>query len=225
MKMRLEDKKRAINLRLQGKTYNEIRATIPNLSKSTISGWLRNLEFSQKQKINLEKHLEKIANSSREKSAWTRRNKRQEKIKIILAEAKKEYSILSKKPFFLMCLSLYWAEGNKKGGQFQFTNSDPCAIKAIMKWLLKTCKIPKKDIKIRLYTHKIFSDENYEKFWSKVTNIPISDFQKTIFKDTPHKIKKNTNYKGCIQLRVLKSELQWKVLEWTQQLIKEYRLD
>ena len=223
--MRLEDKKRAIGLRLQGKTYKEIRSSIANLSKSTISGWLKDIEFSPKQRKNLEKHILEVKNIAREKSNLERSKKRQERIQKILKNAKKEYLRLSKSPFFLICLSLYWAEGNKKSGQFQFTNSDPCAIKAIMRWLLKTCKIPKKDIKIRLYTHKIFSNENYEKFWSGVTGIPIHNFQKTIFKDTPHKIKKNTNYKGCIQLRVLKSALQWRVVGWMQELVKEYRLD
>lgn len=225
MKMRLEDKKRAIDLRIQGKTYNEIISSIPNLSKSTISGWLKDLKLSQKQKQNLEKHIEENAHSAREKSNWMRSKKRLDGIQKIFEEAKKEYLHLSKNPFFLVCLSLYWAEGNKKSGQFQFTNSDPCAINAIMRWLLKTCKIPKKDIKIRLYTHKIFSNENYEKFWSGVTGIPISDFQKTILKDIPHKIKKNPNYKGCIQLRVLKSALQWKVIAWIQLLVKEYQLN
>ena len=59
-----------------------------------------------------------------------------------------------------------------------------------MRWLRKICKISEDEIKIRLYTHKIFLNENYEKFWSEITAIPISNFQKTIYKDTPHKSKK-----------------------------------
>ena len=225
MKMRLEDKRKAISLRLRGKTYNEIIAIIPNLSKSTISGWLKNLEFNPKQKQNFEKHLEKISRSAREKSNWARSEKRRERIQKITENAEKEYPILSKNPFFLICLSLYWAEGNKKTEHFQFTNSDSHAIKAIMRWLIKICKIPKEEIKIRLYTHRIFDYEKYENFWSKITDIPVSNFQKTIFKETPHTIKKNVNYKGCIQLRVLKSAFHWRVMAWMQKLVKEYRLN
>ncbi len=223
--MRLKDKKRAINLRLQGKTYNEIRTSIPNLSKSTISGWLKNIEFSPEQRQNLEKHLEEVVHSAREKSAWTKREKRRKRIQKIIKGAEKEYFHLSKNPFFLVCLSLYWAEGNKKTEHFQFTNSDPYAIKAIMRWLVKICKIPKDEIKFRLYMHRIYAHENCEKFWSEVTGIPISNFQKTIFKLTPHKIKKNIKYKGCVQLRVLKSAFYWRVMGWIQKLIKEYRLN
>jgi len=188
--MRLKDKKRAIDLRLKGKTYNEIRASIPNLSKSTISGWLKNIKFSLDQGQNLEKHIKEVKNIAREKSNLKRNEKRRIRIQEILENAKEEYLLLSKNPFFLICLSLYWAEGNKKTEHFQFTNSDPCAIKAIMRWLRKICKISEDEIKIRLYTHKIFLNENYEKFWSEITAIPISNFQKTIYKDTPHKSKK-----------------------------------
>jgi len=223
MKMRLKDKKRAVDLRLQGKTYSEIISSIPNLSKSTISGWLKNIEFNSKQKQNLEKHIREVVHTAREKSNWARTKKRQERKKEVFRQAENEYAFLSKNPFFLVCLSLYWAEGNKKTeGQFQFTNSDPYAIKVIMRWLIKICKIPKNEIKIRLYTHRIFANENYEKFWSEVTGIPIASFQKTILKETPHKIKKNINYKGCIQLRVLKTAFQWKVTAWVQKLIREF---
>jgi len=225
MKMRLKDKKRAIGLRLEGKTYNEIRSIIPNLSKSTISGWLKNIEFNTEQKQNLEKHIGEVRNKARERSNLARGERRRERIQKIIKEAEKEYLNLSKNPFFLICLSLYWAEGNKKTEHFQFTNSDPRAIKAIMRWLIKICKIPISEIKFRLYMHKIYADEDCEKFWSELTNIPISNFQKTIFKPTLHKAKKNINYKGCVQLRVLKSAFHWRVVGWTKKLIKEYKLN
>lgn len=41
MKLRLADKQYAIDLRKQGYFYSEIIATIPNLSKGTLSGWLK----------------------------------------------------------------------------------------------------------------------------------------------------------------------------------------
>ena len=46
MKLGLEDKRKAIALRQDGYTNNEIRKIIPNLSKGTISGWLKNIELS-----------------------------------------------------------------------------------------------------------------------------------------------------------------------------------
>ncbi len=225
MKMRLEDKRKAIELRIQGKTYREIQFLIPNLPKATISNWLSNLRLTPIQEKVLKKHLKEVNYSAKVKSAWVKKEAKKERIKKYFHEAEKEYITLSKNPFFLICLSLYWAEGNKKTEFFQFTNSDPRAIKAIMRWLITLCGIPKKDIKFRLYMHKIYAHENPEKFWSKITKIPISDFQKTIFKETPHKIKKNIDYKGCVQLRVFKTGFYWKMVGWIQLLIKEYELD
>ncbi len=190
MKMRLEDKRRAINLRIQGKTYREIQSIVPNLPKATISNWLSNLKLTSEQEKILKKHLKEVNYNAKVKSAWVKKEAKKERVRKFFEEAEKEYHILSKNPFFLVCLSLYWAEGNKKTETFQFTNSDPCAIKAIMRWLVEICGIPKEKIKFRLFIHKIYEHENCERFWSQITGIPTSDFQKTIFKPTPHKIKK-----------------------------------
>lgn len=222
--MRLKDKNKAIQLRIKGKTYREILSTIPNLSKSTLSGWLKNLKLTKEEEKKLQNNIEKITNNARIKSAYTKKEQRVEKINNIFKLAANEYRQLSKNKLFLLGLTLYWAEGNKKTQQFQFTNSDPHAIKAMMLWLTKIHKIPKEKIKIRLYTHKLYANENCEEFWSQTTSIPITQFQKTIYKKTIHKIKKNPNYKGCIQLRILKSEFYWKTMGWLEAMVKDYKL-
>jgi len=224
MKLRLEDKYLAIALRRQGKTFSEIRAIIPNLSKGTLSGWLKNVKLTKEEETRLKKHLQEVIGNAWVKAAWTKRKKKRERIKEILEKAKKEYSSLFKNRLFLIGLVLYWAEGNRKTESFQFTNSDPAAIKAMLRWLTKVCKIPKEEIRFRIFIHKIYAHENCEKFWSKVARIPINNFQKTIYKPTPHKLKKNLEYKGCVQIRVFKSEFFWKVMGWLQNLIEEFRL-
>ena len=222
MKLRLEDKRKAIELRIQGKTFHEIRSNIPNLAKSTLSGWLRNVKLTKEQQERLRKNIEKVTYNARVKAAWTKKKEKQKRIKKILEEAGKEYSLLSKNPLFLVGLVLYWAEGGRKSEVFQFTNSDPSAVKAMLRWLNKICKIPKEKINFRIYIHKIYAYENCEAFWSKITGIPISNFQKTIYKPTPHKIKKNLGYKGRVQIRVFKIDLFWKVMGWIQKLIEEF---
>jgi len=198
MKMRLKDKQKSIRLRRQGKTYSEIMSLIPNLPKSTLSGWLKNVNLTKEEKERLFENIKKKNNSSRLKGFLTRRRKIKEGNRIIVFEAKKEFPKLSKDPFFLIGLALYWAEGNKKPPNFQFTNSDPIMIRAIIKWLKRFCGISKKEIKIRLFIHKIYAHENCKKFWSQITGLSLSQFQKTIYKLTQHKIKKNPDYKGCV---------------------------
>jgi len=149
--------------------------------------------------------------------------KKQERIQRIIRIAEKEYYHLSKNPLFLIGLILYWVEGSRKHEAFQFTNSDPSAIKAMIKWLTEIHKIPNEKIKFRVYIHKIYAHENCEKFWSNITDIPVKNFQKTIYKPTPHKIKKNQDYKGCVQIRVFNTEFFWKVMGWIQMLVKEFQ--
>ncbi len=64
----------------------------------------------------------------------------------------------------------------------------------------------KERVKFRIFIHKNYAHENCEKFWSKISGIPVSNFEKTIYKPTPHKLKKNLEYKGCVQIRVLRTE-------------------
>jgi len=223
MKLRLEDKRKSIELRIQGKSFREIRSIIPNLPKSTLSGWLRDVKLTSEQKRKLKRNIEKITYNARVKSAWTKKKKRQERIEKIIKEAKKEYICLSKNPLFLIGLILYWAEGGRKQELFSFSNSDPAAVKAMIKWLTGVFKIPKKEIKFRIFIHKIYAHENCEEFWSKITGIPVANFQKTIYKPTPHKLKKNLEYKGCVQVRIYKTEFFWKVMGWIQKLVEEFQ--
>lgn len=222
MALRLEDKQKAIKLRIEGKSYGEIRSIITNLSKGTLSGWLKSVKLTKEQEESLKRNLEKIGHSARIKSAWTKNKRRQERKEKALEAAGKEYSVLSKNPFFLVGLALYWAEGNKKTEVFQFTNSDPSAVKLILSWLEQFCGIPRRKVAFRVYIHKIYATENCEEFWSKITRIPVNNFRKTIYKPTPHKIKRNSDYKGCVQIRFANIELFWKVTGWIKNLIKEH---
>lgn len=222
--MRLKDKRKAIELRIQGKTYREIRSIIPNLSKSTLSGWIKNIELTSEQNKKLQKKINKIRYNARVKSAWTKKIKNQDKIKKIFCEAKKEYSKLSKNKLFLIGLVFYWAEGSKKTKVLQFTNSDPSAIKVMLRWMTDICGIPKNDIKIRLYIHKVYAHEKCEVYWSKITGIPVSKFKKTVYKPTVHKFKRNHDYKGCVQLSFLRVNYYWRTMGWIKALITDYKL-
>ncbi len=215
MKLRLEDKKKAISLRIEGKTYKEIMSIIPNLPKSTLSCWLRNVKLTKSQEKILAKNVKKIDYNARAKASWTRRQRNLARSKRIASLAKKESKKLLKNPLFLAGVVFYWAEGARKNASyFSFSNSDPDVIKIMMDWLVKFNKIPKDKIKIRLFIHKIYALENCEGYWSKITGIPASHFLKTIYKPTPHKIKKNINYKGCVQIRVYNADFFKKMKGW-----------
>src|SRR3972149_350754 len=180
MKLRIEDKKKSIELRRSGFTYKEIRDQIPNLSKGTISGWLKNIELSPEHKERIIKKVYSAGEKGRLKGAWTNKKKAIERINLIQQLAEAEFHQLFTNQLFIAAISLYWAEGSKKSRCFQFMNSDPRMIKLMLKWLRKL-GVPEKQIKIRIYTHKIYEKENPEKLWLKITNLPKERLLKTIF--------------------------------------------
>ena len=216
MQPRLEDKRKAIELRVQGKTFGEIRSIIPNLAKSTLSVWLRNVKLTPEQEKKLKRNIETTIYNARVKAAWAKKQKRIAQTKFIIKQAKKELPTLLKNPLFLIGLSLYWAEGSKTEERIQFANSDPRLIKIMVKWFKKICKVPERKIKVHIYIHKVYKNEECEKFWSKITNVPASKFGKTTYKPTPHKVKKNLDYKGVCRIDINDVNLFRRIMGWQQ---------
>jgi len=221
--MRLKDKFYAIKLRKQGKTHREIRERISNLSKGTLSGWLRYIELTPVQ----QKRVAKRANQGRMKARYlaakTHRENRIKRMNETIQGAKEEVSRLIRDPLFFLGVTLYWCEGTQKTGSFSFINSDPVIIKIMIRWLNDICKIPKKQVKFRLYIHKIYAHEECEKFWSKELRVPLSQIKIT-YKPTPHKVKRNPGYKGCLKVDAGGVELFRKFLGWKEGTLEHLKL-
>lgn len=212
----LKERHEAIKLRKQGKTYNEIREILGPIPKGTLSGWFKNIQLTAEQKKAIEKRIKDGGELGREKAAWANRNKRLMRIKRIKEEALQDWKDLNNHPLFIGGLLLYLAEGSKKNESFQFMNSDPNLIKLMMRWLSLTADVNHEDYQVRLYIHRPYADENLEKFWAKTLSLTFNQFAKTVYKPTPHNIKRNPKYKGCLRLTVKgrPSELYWRVMAW-----------
>lgn len=219
----LEIKTKAIFLRKQGKTYSEIQEALGPLPKGTLSGWLKMVELTEAQKERIQRKIIDRSTLGRQKGGWTNHQNRLTRISAIQTKARKEYDSLSSNNLFLVGIALYSAEGSRKTERFQFMNSDPFLIKIMLKWVKKFDIDSFKNIKMRLYIHKIYIHENHEKFWSDFLNIVPSQFYKTILKPTPHKVKKNPDYKGCLRIETSGSELYWKMMTWRELFYKEFK--
>ncbi len=201
MKARLEDKQKAIELRKKGLSYKEIQMKI-NVSKSLLSGWFKYLELSPEEENFLNLRMVERKDKGRISSIISNRNRRIAREVIVFEEAKKLFKNYKSQSLFLVGIALYWAEGSKRTGEFQFVNSDPQMITFMDKWIKKFMNIETNKIKKRLFIHKIPGYENINLFWASILNIPQDSFEKTIFKPTQHSIKKNPNYKGCLRLSI-----------------------
>lgn len=224
------DRALAIKLRKQGNSYNQINKQL-NIPKSTLSYWLSDLKISEKSK---EKILTRAHNLSIE--GLVRRNKNQtilakERALKIRKEARRESLKLMCDPLFLVGISLYWAEGYKKGAEgskwksIDFANSDPEMIRIIIRFFRKFLLTNDAKIKIQLMAHKNIEINSAEKFWSRLTKIPRSQFIKTccsLSKYSNGKRMANSLTHGTVHIRINDVKLFFRMIGWIDGLKEKF---
>ena len=94
-------------------------------------------------------------------------------------------------------------------------------INVMLSWIEKFWSVPRKDIGVRLFSHKLYAHERCEEQWSKEIAIPLSNFKKTIYKPTGLLVKKRPEYKGCLRVELGKTTNLRKML-FLQRMLLEY---
>ena len=186
----------AIKMRKNGYTYDEISSYVLK-SKSTISKWLKNIMLTSKTKNILKEkaiHNKQIVSKKLHQNAIDRSQKSYLWGSYIISQHK-----FNTFDYQLICSLLYWGEGSKTGNRVEFTNSDPEMIKIFIKSLILGFNIDINKIKANLHLHEHHSEAKQIKFWSKITNLPIENFNKTFWKQNSQKIIRK-GYPGCIRL-------------------------
>jgi transcriptional regulator with XRE-family HTH domain len=201
-------KTQAIHLRRKGKSYSEIKERV-KVSKSTLSGWLKDIELTREQESRLSKlQATGYAGAKKQQAASL---KHHEEIK---KNAECEAAELVKDPFFVAGLMLYWAEGSKNFGSVQFSNSDPAMIKIMMRWFRSFCAVSEDKFRISLFIHSLHTKEDCQKFWQDVTSIPPSQFYKPYIKPTIYSNRKNKLYEGTCRIIIHQRDLLSKIIGW-----------
>lgn len=186
---RFNDKQKVIELRKLGQSYNQIKKTL-NVSKSTLSGWLKDYPLSKERIRELRDWNEQRIEKYRE----TRRKQKEERLNKIYREQNKKIFPLNSRELFLAGLFLYWGEGTKSANaRINISNTDPVMIEFFIYWCKKSLSVPVN--KFRVYLH-LYSDMDAEKelqYWSKMLNISRNQFTKPYIKNS---LRSNINHKG-----------------------------
>ena len=208
--MKLTEKLTAIKLRKRGLSYKDILDKI-DVSKSSLSLWLRDIELTPKQQ-------EKLF-VGREKSRYFAGSKKKA-IRIlqtndIIDKSKREASSFIGSPLFLAGLSLYWAEGTKNSNEsVRFSNSDKAMIELMMRWFREICNVPEKKFRVQIHMHNLHCQPDLEKYWSHIVGVPRRQFYKTYIKETSLGQRKNILYNGTCTITVNSRELFRKIVGW-----------
>lgn len=203
-------------LRTKGHSLKEISNKL-DISKSTASLWCRDVILNQKQIHRLEKRSLQKSLKGRLAGALMNKNKRLSVIERFKNDGLNEIATLNDRELTLIATALYWAEGSKTSSRFIFVNSNPDMVCLMFRFLINVLKVPREDIRIGIQINQIhtYRINKVLKFWSKLLDLPISQFDKPYYtKAIPKKVYENMdNYYGIVRLKVLRSSsLQYKIL-------------
>ena len=172
-------RERAVSLRKNGESYNNIRKLLGIRSKGTLSNWFRGIKLPKKS-IELLAKNNKLAH---ERGLFTANKNRNVRIdnenKKAYTEGQNYIQPISKKELLLIGAVLYWGEGTKSernAASLTLSNSDPLMISVYMRFIREILKIPEEKIRAGIHIYPSISGDEAKKFWSKTTNLPENRF-------------------------------------------------
>lgn len=212
-----ELRQRAVAMRLDGRSYREITEAL-DVAKSSLSLWLRDVPMTEEHRRALQQRRAG-AGAKRAASLKARRVASERRVK---REAAQQIGALSGRELFIAGVVAYWAEGRKskpwsRGGQVDFVNSDATMIRLFLRWL-ELLGVPRQGLVLRVAIHERADVAGAERFWSRVTGIPLDQFRRaTLKRHNPKTIRKNVgpDYVGCLTITVRRStDLYRRIAGW-----------
>ncbi|MDO8474164.1 MAG: hypothetical protein Q7S62_01275 [bacterium] len=204
-------KPKAVRLRKAGKTYGEIKKILrESISKSTLSHWFRDIILTKIQQGRLQKRVSINIKRAQIKAWAVNKKRREEYIQNVRDRVRHFPNELRRKKSAKIALAmLYLGEGAKtNGGSLMFGNSDPSVI-CLFLHLLRYCyDIDEKKFRCTLQCRSDQNIEKLEKFWSRMTQIPPSQFYKArVDPRTIGKPSRNLEYKGVCRIDYFSGEI------------------
>lgn len=211
--MKIEERKKAIELRNQGLTYPEIGKLL-GVGRGTLSYWLRAIPYTPREETKNRRRESSIRNG------MLRRLRKIERVSIIKAAAKNEVNIISCESLKLLGAMAYWCEGSKtQDSVVKFTNSEAILIQFMMQWLRVVCEVPDNKFRIHLRVHPNVNHDEAKKYWSKITGVPLSQFFKVTTKVSESGGQRPNQLPfGIATINVCDTSLTYKVRGWIEAL-------
>jgi hypothetical protein len=186
---KLAEQQQARQLRRTGLPVAEIAAHL-GVAKSSVSLWVRDVEFSP---------LPRPPRGRRRDPNALQRRKRAE-IDRLVEEGRARIGRLSEREFLVAGVALYAGEGAKRDGAVKFANSDPRMITFHCAWLRRLFEIDEARLRVRLYLHEGLDLDASVAFWSELTGIPPSQFQKPYRAVPDPSIRHAKHMHGCVSI-------------------------
>jgi len=215
--MKVKEREKARRLRLQGKSMSQIIEET-GFSKSSVSMWTRDIVLTDSQKDGISKRGRSI--ESIEKRRISRMRNINQKRRVIIEAAKKDFPKLSYTDLKLIGAMIYWGEGCKVGHwSVRVANSDPIIIKVMMRFFREICNVPENKFRGHIHTFEDADVEKLEKHWSKIIKIPRKQFYKTYKKPSKASFQKRKTLPfGTLDLYVHDTNVFLKIRGWIERI-------
>lgn len=200
-----------IALRMNGKTYTEICENLQfSVAKSTISYWCKDVKLNSQSKQQIRQRMGVHLAKQRSLALKVNLAKRTTYLKEVENRVSNFSSHLENRSVGKIVLSiLYWCEG--KGSQsssLTFGNSNPEIIRLFLSTLRKNYDIDEKKFRCTLQGRADQKITKLEKYWSKITRIPLSQFYKArIDPRSVGKSSRKKNYKGVCRIDYFSADI------------------
>lgn len=195
---------RALELRLAGWSYKMIEAEV-GVSRSTLSGWLRNVTFAE-----YDPRVQQRVLQAQLKATQRNRLRREVADQRIRGEVAVEMGELladglSDRELFFLGLMLYWAEGAKTHGHVGITNSDPRLVQMFVLWLDRCFGVGLDHLRAHVHSYPDVDTDEAEQYWAAVIGIDRRQFYKAqIDRRTGKSVEKHGKLRyGTIHVRAL----------------------
>lgn len=206
-------KVRALKMRKAGTSLRSIEAKL-GVPRSTLSGWLKDVQLSREQREALHKRWLGALKLARLEAARWHNAQKASRLERAQQSAQEIVTRLPRIPEVteLALALLYLGEGNKTNTQTAMGNSDPEILVFFVFCLRELYCVPEQKIKCELHLRADQDPKKLVRYWSKVLDLPRSNFmsisidKRTLGKPT------YTDYKGVCLVRCGRVDIQRKLV-------------
>ncbi len=220
----IKDRKKVLHLRRKKKSYTEIQS-LTKISKSTLSNWLSEEDWSVKIKDELTEKSLRNYKANLLRSMEVMAEKKRIRHDAFRKEAQVAYMRFKNDPLFSFGLGLYWGEGDKKSGSMvAVTNTDPNILRVTVLFYRKYLNLDESKLRIALFLYRDINPDFAKEFWSKFLHVPKSQFIKIQVLESRAKLTKTKSKYGICCLYFSNTEFHIKIREWIRLLSLDMRV-
>lgn len=183
------EQERARELRARSWTLEEIARDL-GVSRSSVSVWVRDVEFDPKPR-----------NRSASRNPSSLHLARLAEIEAMNEWGREQIGELSEKAFLAAGTALYAGEGAKGDKEIVFANTDPEMVSFFCRWLRRFFAIDERRLRVRVYLHEGLDIDAAQAFWSGVTGVPLEQFRRGYRAPADPTMRRNKHEHGCCYVR------------------------